>query len=71
LCVVAWCCLVEIPFRLRLEIVRVQKLMKRYSDIPMSLADAWLVRIAEQHWDSVIVTTDRDFRIYRKHGRAA
>ena len=63
--------LVEIPFRLQVEIVRVQELMKQYSDVPMSLADACLVRLAEQHRDSVIVTADRDFRIYRKHGRQA
>jgi predicted nucleic acid-binding protein len=63
--------LIEIPFRLQTEISRVQELMKQYSDVPISLADACLVCIAEQHRDSVIVTTDRDFRIYRKHGRQA
>jgi predicted nucleic acid-binding protein len=63
--------LIEIPFRLQAEIVRVQELMKQYSDVPMSLADACLVRAAEQHPNSVVVTADRDFRIYRKHGRQA
>jgi predicted nucleic acid-binding protein len=63
--------LIEIPFRLQAEIVRVQELMKQYSDVPMSLAEACLVRLSEQHRDTVIVTADRDFRIYRKQGRQA
>jgi hypothetical protein len=35
----------------------------------MMLADACLVRMAELIDDSVIFTTDSDFRTYRKHGR--
>jgi hypothetical protein len=35
----------------------------------MSLADACLVRMAEQMPDSLVLTLDRDFRLYRKHGR--
>ena len=35
----------------------------------MSLADACLVRMAELHEGSPILTLDRDFLIYRKNGR--
>lgn len=35
----------------------------------MSLVDACLVRMAEQHAQSKVFTLDQDFRIYRKHGR--
>jgi uncharacterized protein len=35
----------------------------------MSLADACLVRLSEILPDSVVVTTDADFRIYRRHSR--
>jgi predicted nucleic acid-binding protein len=45
------------------------RLMEKYADVPMSLADACLVRMSEAASDAVILTTDRDFRIYRRHGR--
>lgn len=61
--------LVILPFRLDEEAERVTALMRRYANVPMSLADACLVRMAEQHTDSVVMTLDSDFRIYRKHGR--
>ena len=40
-------------------------LMKTYADVPMSLADASLVALAEQRRDLRIVTFDSDFRVYR------
>jgi len=40
-------------------------LMKTYADVPMSLADASLVALAEQRHDLRIVTFDSDFRVYR------
>ena len=40
-----------------------------YHDVPMSLADACLVRLSETLPDPVVVTTDTDFRIYRRHSR--
>ena len=45
------------------------KLMQKYADVPMSLADACLVRMSEALSDSLILTTDTDFRIYRRHSR--
>ena len=45
-----------------------RSLMRRYRDVPMSLADATLVRLSELHDDSQVFTLDTDFRIYRRHG---
>jgi predicted nucleic acid-binding protein len=44
-------------------------LMDKYSDVPMSLADACLVRMSEIVPDPVVLTTDADFKIYRRHSR--
>jgi hypothetical protein len=35
----------------------------------MSLAEACLVPMAERYPAGIVMTLDRDFRIYRKHGR--
>src|SRR3990170_3945809 len=47
----------------------VLKLMGKYADVPMSLADACLVRMTETLSDALLLTTDADFRLYRRHGR--
>lgn len=47
-----------------------ETLMKRYSDVPMSLADACLVRLSEIHKESKVFTLDKDFQIYRRYGRS-
>ena len=44
-------------------------MVRRYSDIPMSLADACLVRLAELYPQSPVLTLDSDFSVYRKNGR--
>lgn len=44
-------------------------MVRRYTDVPMSLADACLVRLAELYPQSPILTLDGDFVIYRKNGR--
>jgi uncharacterized protein len=41
--------------------------MARYRNVPMSLADATLVRLAELNDESRVFTLDADFRIYRRH----
>lgn len=46
----------------------IRALMRRYRNRPMSLADACLVRLSEIHGGAEVVTLDRDFRIYRRHG---
>jgi predicted nucleic acid-binding protein len=45
------------------------RLMTKYQAVPMSFADACLVRMTEVLSDPVLLTTDSDFRIYRRHGR--
>lgn len=47
----------------------VVKLMEKYSDVPMSFADACLVRMTETLADPLVLTTDTDFRLYRRQGR--
>lgn len=45
------------------------RLLRKYADRPMSLADACLVRIAELNDGASVLTIDGDFAVYRKHGR--
>jgi uncharacterized protein len=56
-------------FDLTAETDEVLELMTKYGDLPMSLADACLVRMTERLPNAVLLTLDRDFRIYRRHGR--
>jgi predicted nucleic acid-binding protein len=51
------------------ELEPVLKLLQKYADVPMSLADACLVRMTETLADPVILTTDTDFRVYHRHSR--
>jgi predicted nucleic acid-binding protein len=44
-------------------------LMTKYASVPMSFADACLVRLAEVHSNSVVVTLDTDFHTYRRSNR--
>jgi predicted nucleic acid-binding protein len=60
-----------IPFALDREIATVRALRAKYADVPMSLADACIVRMAELFDDHAVCTLDADFRIYRKHSRQA
>lgn len=57
-------------FSLAAELDRVLDLAATYADLPMDLADACLVRMAELSPRCRIWTVDRhDFQIYRRHGR--
>jgi len=58
-------------FDLAEDMEAVLELMRKYSDGPMSLADACLVRMTEAFADPVLLTTDGDFRAYRGHSRHA
>ena len=52
------------------DIPRIRQLMQQYSNRPMDLADAALMRVAERHGIRHIFTVDRkDFSVYRIHGR--
>ena len=61
--------ILQIDFSLSDEIEAVEKLMKKYADLPIDFADACLVRMSELIENSVVFTVDSDFLIYRKDGR--
>jgi uncharacterized protein len=58
--------LIQIPFHDEAEAMALQTLLIQYRSVPMSLADACLVRLAEIYPNSPILTLDSDFYIYRK-----
>lgn len=59
----------NLSFHLKDEGAAVSALMDRYDNVPMSLADACLVRLSELHPKLPLVTLDSDFKVYRRHGR--
>jgi predicted nucleic acid-binding protein len=59
----------QVGLNLEDEAAPVAALMRRYRNVPMSLADACLVRLSEMRRQSTVFTLDSDFRIYRRHGR--
>lgn len=59
----------DLSFHLEDEATAIGRLMDRYRDIPMSLADACLVRLSELHPKLPLVTLDSDFKVYRRHGK--
>lgn len=61
--------LILMPLDLEVEAKSLIKLLDKYKDVPMSLADGCLVRLSEQISDSVICTLDADFKIYKRFKR--
>lgn len=61
--------IVQVPFRLDADLEGVRAAMERYQHLPMSLADACLVRMAEMHTTAEVLTLDSHFRIYRLSNR--
>lgn len=59
----------EIGIGLEDDASAIESLMQRYSDTPMSLADACLVRLTERLPDCRLFTLDDDFEHYRRNGR--
>lgn len=47
----------------------VLSLMEKYADVPMSFANACLVHMSEVLPDPIVLTTDADFRVYRRSNR--
>lgn len=60
---------VQLAFDLQTNLIPVENLMRKYRDQPMDLADACLVRMTEVEPRSLVVTTDEDFKRYRRNGR--
>ena len=58
---------VVIQFDLDAELTTVVALLTCYQSVPVSLADAELVRMAELYSNSFVFTLDSDFQIYRKN----
>ncbi len=61
--------ILTLDFHLDVEHSSVKKLMTKYQSVPMSLADACLVRMTELDHNLTIITIDDDFRVYRRNGR--
>lgn len=59
----------QIPARLADRAGNVAKLLRKYRDVPMDLADACLVDLADQIDTGRILTLDRDFEVYRWRSR--
>ncbi len=59
-----------VEFELSAETAAVRRLMRRYRNVPMSLADACLVRMSELRAGFAVCTLDSNFRVYRKDGGA-
>ena len=51
------------------ESAEILRHLERYSNVPMSFADACLVRMCEIDNDAIVFTTDRDFLTYRRNRR--
>jgi len=59
----------RLAFDLDGQLDPVLQLIEKYASVPMSLADACLVRMTETLSNPLLLTTDSDFRIYRRHSR--
>lgn len=60
---------IALDFSLKEQFLETAALMRQYVNVPMSLADACLVRMSELVANSVVLTLDRDFHVYRRHRR--
>jgi len=63
--------ILKVDFRLSAEVDSLRALMKKFQSVPMSFADACLVRMSELEPRSRILTLDSDFRVYRRNRRQA
>jgi predicted nucleic acid-binding protein len=59
----------ELPFTVRDHHSLIHELMARYASVPMSFADACLVRMSELWPEAPVFTLDSDFRVYRRNKR--
>jgi len=55
----------QVPFQLSREAVVVQRILRKYRDLRIDLADACLIQMADEFDSGEILTLDRDFSIYR------
>jgi predicted nucleic acid-binding protein len=55
----------QVPFQLSREASGVKQLLRKYRDRKIDLADACLIRLADEFETGDILTLDRDFAVYR------
>jgi uncharacterized protein len=55
----------QVPFQLSRDIAGVKQVLRKYKDRKIDLADACLIRLADQFGTGDILTLDQDFAIYR------
>ena len=55
----------QIPLQLSRETAGVKQALRKYRDLQIDLADACLIRLADDFESADILTLDRDFEIYR------
>jgi predicted nucleic acid-binding protein len=55
----------QIPFQLSREAAGVKQVLRKYRDRQIDLADACLIRLADEFGAADILTLDRDFAVYR------
>lgn len=61
--------LIRSDFHVAAELEQLRTLIKRFANVPMSFADACLVRMSELDNASRVLTLDSDFKVYRKNRR--
>ena len=55
----------QIPFRLSTSVIEIQRILRKYRDLPVDFADACLIYLAGELRTGDILTLDQDFGIYR------
>jgi predicted nucleic acid-binding protein len=63
------CGALSLEIRATVCIPEIRELMRKYRDLPMSYADACLVRVSEMAGEAPVFTIDSDFHVYRRHGQ--
>jgi uncharacterized protein len=58
---------IHLPFSYAQNRMEIRELIEKYADVPMSFADACLIRLSELYPDAPILTLDSDFLIYRRN----
>lgn len=59
----------QVPARLTDQAAPVARLLRKYRDVPMDLADACLVDLADRLATGRVLTLDADFDVYRWRSR--
>ncbi len=59
----------RVPVQLEEQAAAVRKLLRKYRDVPIALADACLVELADRFGTGRILTLDGDFELYRWRSR--